>query len=197
MMNWCAKKGFTLVELMISLVATAILLALATPSFTTFIKNKRITTQTNEFVASLTLARSEALKRVPQLAAPQARVAVCSSANGTSCAGSGGWTQGWIVFHNKDDDQQVDTSADPEVDEPIISVYSGLRDGITLNGSSNVANYIAYSASGSPILPNGNFQSGAFVLCDDRGAGEHARELSLSITGRVRIESTPPGSCEP
>lgn len=192
-----ANKGFTLVELMISLGVGAILLALATPSFTTFTKNKRITTQANEFVATLALARSEALKRVPQLDAPQTRVAICSSSDGASCAGSGGWSQGWIVFHNKDDDQQVDTSVDPEADEPIIRVYSALRGDNTLNGSSSVANYIAYSSTGSPVLPNGSFQSGTFVLCDDRGAGEHARQMSLSVTGRMRVESDAPASCEP
>lgn len=179
-------KGFTIIELLIAVLVAAILLALASPSFTTLTMNKRITTQANELVSSLALARSEALKRVE-------RVTVCRSANGTSCAGSGGWHQGWIVFNDRDNDAQVDGG------EPIIKAVSALPNGTTLLGTTDVRGYISYVASGHSKLTSGAFQSGSLVLCDSRGPGEHTRVIAVNVTGRVRVEASDAdlASCDP
>ncbi|QKV57365.1 MAG: GspH/FimT family pseudopilin [Dechloromonas sp.] len=73
-------RGFTLIELLITFMIAAILAALAAPSFTSFIKNNRLTTTTNDLLADLALARSEAAKRGQQ-------VTLCISTNGSSCTG--------------------------------------------------------------------------------------------------------------
>lgn len=182
-------RGFTLVEVMISVVAAAVLLALATPSFTEFTKNKRITTQANEFISSLALARSEALKRVE-------RVTVCSSPNGTTCASSGNWNQGYIVFNDKNNNGQVNPTGDPNTNEAILKVVSALAGANTLDGSSTVAAYVSYVSSGHSRTTGGAFQSGTIALCDDRGAA-HGKEISVSVTGRVRVETGAPASCTP
>lgn len=57
------SAGFTLVELMMALAVAAIVLTQAVPSFSRMIKNNRMTTQVNQFVVALNLARSEAVKR--------------------------------------------------------------------------------------------------------------------------------------
>ncbi len=56
------QAGFTLIELMITLVVGAILLVVAVPSFLNFQKDNRRITQLNELVSGLNLARSEATK---------------------------------------------------------------------------------------------------------------------------------------
>ncbi len=179
-----AHLGFSILDLIIAMAVAAILLTLAIPSFGTLNMNKRITTQSNNFISTLALARSQALKRV-------SRVTVCNSSNGTSCSGSGTWEQGWIVFADTDNDATVDSGED------ILSVYSALDGGNTLRGSSNVTNYISYVASGSTRLTSGAFQTGTLVLCDSRGSGEHARAINISATGRSRVESTSPVTCTP
>lgn len=189
-MTLLSRKGFTLVEVLITLVVAAILLGLATPTITTLTRNKMITTQANELVSSLALARSEALKRV-------SRVTVCKSADGSSCTNTGSWDQGWIVFNDSDNDAQVGSSTGVGTSQQIIKVYSALDGGNTLTGSTNVANYVSYVSSGHSKLIDGTFQAGSLVLCDDRGAGEHAREITVNITGRVRVESDAPASCAP
>ncbi|QOD90414.1 GspH/FimT family pseudopilin [Lysobacter sp. CW239] len=77
-------RGFTLVELMVTVAVAAILMAIATPSFTSIINSNRLTSAANEMVATLQFARMEAVRQ-------NRTVRVCSSGNGTSCGGGGAW----------------------------------------------------------------------------------------------------------
>jgi type IV fimbrial biogenesis protein FimT len=61
--NSMYEQGFTLIELMVTLVILAIFISLAAPSFVTMINNNRATGATNDLVASFQLARTEAIKR--------------------------------------------------------------------------------------------------------------------------------------
>lgn len=78
------ERGFTIIELMITLVVAAILLAIAVPSFRSMIADNRLSGTATQVVASLNLARSEAIKR-------GASVQVASS------SGTGDWKNGWSV----------------------------------------------------------------------------------------------------
>jgi type IV fimbrial biogenesis protein FimT len=57
------RRGFTLLELMITIAVLAILVTVGVPGFQELIQNNRVTTQTNELVTALNLARTEAVKR--------------------------------------------------------------------------------------------------------------------------------------
>ena len=56
-------RGFTLLELMVTVAVVAILATVAVPGFRDLIQNNRVTTQTNELVSALNFARTEAVKR--------------------------------------------------------------------------------------------------------------------------------------
>ena len=85
-----ARRGFTLVELMVVVAVMAILAAIAAPSMTGLINANRLSGQAGELSATMQLARSEAVRR-------NARVTVCPSSDGSSCASSTSWTR-WIVL---------------------------------------------------------------------------------------------------
>lgn len=84
-------RGFTLVELMVTVAVVAIMAAIAAPSFTSLINSNRLTGVANELVATLQGARTEAVRR-------NERVVVCRSEDGTTCAGPGDLWPAWVVF---------------------------------------------------------------------------------------------------
>ncbi len=116
-----SKRGFTLIELMVTVAVLAIMATIAIPNFQTFLMNSRMASQANDVITAFNLARSEAVKRA-------ANVTVCASSNGTSCTGS--WQQGWIVR---------DAGGTP------IRVQAALSGASTLSGG---ASTITFTASG-------------------------------------------------
>lgn len=90
--------GFSMVELMVTIAVLAIVTAAAFPSFTALVNGNRLTGSANEMLASLQLARSEAIRR-------NARVMVCRSEDSATCAGAAGLWTSWITI--------VDGGAEP------------------------------------------------------------------------------------
>jgi type IV fimbrial biogenesis protein FimT len=171
-------KAFTLVELLITLAITAILAAIATPSFKEIIQNNRMTTQYNKLLSGLSLARSEAIKR-------ETRVTICQSSTGNSCgADSSSWHSGWVVFVDDDDDNAIDGG------EEIIRIHGQLTGGNTLTFGNRTR--VPYKSDGLAV----GGSNGTFTLCDDRGNSDN-KGLVISITGRVRqaISSDALASC--
>jgi len=103
-----SNDGFTLVELMMTIAIAMILMTIAVPSFTIMINNSKITSKTNEFISSLNLARSEALKR-------SNNVSICKSNDDFSaCDGSADDSfskKGWLVFSDCNANGTLDTTA--------------------------------------------------------------------------------------
>jgi type IV fimbrial biogenesis protein FimT len=168
------QSGFTLVELMVTLIIAAIMVTMAIPSFTATIQNNRATAQINEFVSTLNLARTEAIKR-------GARVTVCKSPDATNCyTSTTGWEQGWIVFVDSDADDTHDSS------ETILLTSEGLAAGTTLTGAAgaDVNNYVSYRPSGKTTFPiNGG--EVALILCDSRNDESRMKAITVAPTGRV------------
>lgn len=168
-------RGFTLIELVVTLAIGAILLGLASPSFQATILNNRIATHTNDFLSALSLARSEALKR-------DKPVVLCKSGDLASCASTGHWDQGWIIFVDDDDDAVVDSASG----EVVIRAHGPLGGDDTLQGTSAISNYISFGTNGFPRTIAGDFQFGTltFGLC---GADGEKSTIVMNKTGRARV----------
>lgn len=78
------NSGFSLIELMVTIVIAAILASIAMPSFTAIIQNQRIRSASSDLYSSLIRARSEAIKR---------------NVNITLTPVSGNWASGWQIAH--------------------------------------------------------------------------------------------------
>lgn len=167
MKNMRQACGFTLIELVVTVLMAAIILSAGVPSFRNMILNNRQATQINNLLSSLMVARSEAVKRHSNT------VTVCKTADQVTCALAGGWEQGWIVFDDVDGNGAVNGA------EQLIRVYESLvANGLTLRGNNNVQNQVIFSQTGMSVGFNGTFR-----LCDGRGITQ-ANGLIISNTGR-------------
>lgn len=176
--------GFTLVELLVTLVVLAILLGLAVPSMVQLVATRRANGLTNELVTSINLARSEAIKR-------NDRVVLCKSPDASACVITGSWQQGWILFHDVNNNAQLDSAAG----EVVLRRHNPDAAGITLTGNTPVANYLSMSASGMPKLISGAFQAGTFTICTSPAFDESVKQIVLSATGRPRIQNGSLSDC--
>lgn len=168
------QRGFTLIELMVTVAIIAVLAMVAAPSFNEAILSNKLASFSNSFVASTQLARSEAIKR-------NSTVRICRSGNGTSCATDGTWQQGWIVFHDADSDGSVDAG------ETVIQVQGGLSADYRFTGDS-------YSLVFQSI--GGGSTSASLVLCRATpSAGAQERSIGLSATARATVTTTRTGVC--
>ena len=158
------SQGFTLIELLVTLAILAIIAVIAAPSLQNFVLNNRIRTQATALTTSLVLARTEAISR-------NARV-VTSPGSASGCNGTQ-WESGWVVFVDTNNDAVLD------VDEIQLELHVALDGNNTLRGTTDVGDYVSFDYAGRA-------QSGTFVLCDQRGFGDHALAIEVLATGRSR-----------
>lgn len=86
--------GFSLVELMITILVVAILTAIAWPSFRDFMHRNTVVAQANQVLAALQYARNEAVSR-------RYPTGICGSTDGASCAsGDTSYENGWLIWRS-------------------------------------------------------------------------------------------------
>ena len=153
-----AETGFTLIELLIALLIGAILATLAAPSFMDTIRRNRLVSASNDFLATLNYARSEAIKRGQT-------ITICPSNDQASCTSSP-WQDGWIV--------QEENSSE------LLRAHGALDGGATLV-KTDTSTTLQYTPRG--LLAGGN--SATFNLCV--ASGFEGRQIVISATGRARI----------
>lgn len=165
------NRGFTLVELMVTVAIVAILAAIAFPNFESTMRSNRVATATNELVASINLARSEAM-RSPNGAA------LCASADGAVCGAGATWSDGWMVWSSGDADNQ------PNGKQDRVLRYSQGPNRISIQADSTTLGSIVRFDN------RGRSQEARTVTLQSescpRGA-ELVRTLSISLTGQVKM----------
>lgn len=176
------SRGYSLAELLVSLSVLAILLCVAIPNFVRLGDSMRLTAVANDLLAQLHLARSEAIKR-------NARAALCKSPDGVVCNTAGGWEQGWILFHD------ANNNGSREALEPVIRRMDALPADLRLRGNLHVARYVSFAGTGATKTTSGAFQAGTLTLCRQSAQPQEGRELVISAVGRLRIRRTMVASC--
>jgi type IV fimbrial biogenesis protein FimT len=182
-MNKKNQSGFTLYELLITLLIVGVVITLGVPNMSAFTQNSRMTSTANDLHATFHLARSEAARA-------KTNITICASANSmTDTANCGGtWDQGYIVFVDNDGD--LNRSGATEV---IIRAHAKAAKGVILTVAGD-AGYFSYAPTGLGRGDiGGNPAMTQVVMCDKRGnikaaGGNSAARLFVATPlGRATI----------
>src|SRR5690606_35916313 len=164
------QRGFTIIELMITLVILAVMVSLAGPSFTKLIRDSRVRTASNSLMAGFNTARAEAIRRGNS-------VSICAVNDPTdalpACNGAAnGWGTGWVIFMDGDDDGAIDSGEVYRVGDPM--------SGVAVVGPAG--GLVAFDSRGQPTIGTGSYVFDA-TSCD---SGDKRITVELGTVGRVR-----------
>jgi len=183
LMDKRTQTGFTLYELLITVLIVGVVLSFGIPNMLQFNQNGRMTATANDMHAAFHLARSESSRA-------KTNITVCPSTNALAADAncSGTWDQGFIVF--VDDNGDLDRSG---ATETVLRAHGPIADAVTL-AVANDATYFSFSSTGLG-RPNvgGNTAVSQVVMCDERGnitaagGSSAARLFVVTPLGRATI----------
>jgi prepilin-type N-terminal cleavage/methylation domain-containing protein len=188
--QWRAQ-GVTLVELVVTLAVFAILVGIAAPSFVQMMAANRMATQTNELVAALGAAKSEAVRRGHSVT-----LRALDNANPND------FHRGWQTITDENGDGVAASATNP-VDGTLLydtqpisgtttiirSTRAGTAPSFTYPAAtSSLANrqLITFNARGGLIAASPAY----FRICDPSSTGIRGRIVQVSMIGRISLDST-------
>lgn len=191
--NRSGFRGFTLIELMITLVVAGILLGLAVPSFRDFVQRNRLITDVNRWVGDLNYARSEALKRnqlvsICRFGANQTcdGTANCNCGNGTS---SRQYDAGYIIFVDQDDD----ATFEPGIGEVLLRKVGAGSSGVAASGSDQANLRLSFLANGA--LDPGDWPANTIFCMNGESTNSiNGRRVAINQLGRTTLVSLANGA---
>ncbi len=182
------QSGFTLYELLITIVIIGIVLSFGIPNFGEFTRNSRITGTANDLHSSFFLGRSEAARS-------KSNITICASNNsmGAATCTGGTFDDGWIIFVDLDGNIQRPAGPNVPGGENLLRRHPPIDDAIDISMNPG-ATFFSFAPTG---LGRGD-QSGftaiqTAVICDGRGnvvaAGGNsaARYLVVTPIGRATV----------
>lgn len=180
-MRKAGQNGFTLYELLVSMLVAGVIFSLGIPNLLEFSRNNRMTATANDMITAILLARNEAIKqRIPVTlcASPEPLLddPVCDA--GLTDPESGG---GFIVWTDDNGDAIVDSG------ESMLWQQQDPRD-ISVIGNSG---FVTFDIEG--YIDDPATSASAFLLCDERGNSissgslSAARSVQIDPLGRARV----------
>ena len=152
--------GFTLIEMLTAIVVLAVLLAIALPNLSGFVRSSKVRGAQSELIGALMLARSEAVKR-----------GVAVSVAATS-ATAGDFSSGWTVWIDADGDGTVNNG------ETVLRSFPDISGAVVASATSfnttTPVSALAFTPTGflTPITPV------SFKVC---GKGDTTKGYTINI----------------
>lgn len=174
-----SNRGFTLIELIVTMAVLAVVAAMAIPSFSLMVKNNSSSSMSSELQGALALARVEAVKRA-------ARVSICPSIDGASCLTASDWAKGWMVFV---DTAASDTTATATVGS-VIKIVDGLDKNavITATKDSTAISFLRFNSIGMLARLNGaDVTPRVFHVKVNNCTGTFDWQISVGVTGLISV----------
>jgi type IV fimbrial biogenesis protein FimT len=177
--------GVSLIELLITLVLIVLLSTLAIDAYSSLVSRIRIYAATSELHAGLLYTRSEAIKH-------GGNVIICRSANthtlqpscegeNSDSAGSSGWGDGWLIFHDRNVDGRVSGT------DTILRVqgrlFSTREDGAIIPSPNR--KQIRFNSLGQVY---GTFMQFSVGKQQNQVGADHNRYICIASGGRARVD---------
>jgi len=164
-------RGFTFIELMVTLSIAGILAAIGMPALGSMLARSHRQSAESALEASLMHAREMAIMR-------NTHVIVCPSSDGAACSGGADWQFGWLVATDSDHDDQPDHGSS-------VAVFNAMPNGMRILASRGRPR-ILFRPDGSAAGTNAQL-----TVCHtgDPSAGV---AVVVSNSGRVRVADAQP-----
>lgn len=169
------NRGFTLVELLVSVAILGVLAAIAAPSFTTMMERSRLSAASDELTSAIQLARNSAIQF-------NGGVTLAKIA-GTECPTNQNWSCGWQVFRDLNTDG-VFNNTDVMIQEfrltPNVDIMRSVSgDNLQANrwGQLNGVNAVGFS-----LLPKGRPVTWPTSMTICANSGGRVRTIQGSVT---------------
>jgi type IV fimbrial biogenesis protein FimT len=179
-MNKNNNSGFTLYELMITVLIVGIVLTFAIPNMQDFSRNSRMTAAANDLHSAFHLARSESSRS-------KTNITICPSDDTLDCGGT--WSDGYIVFVDEDGDLKVDEKDGDSVVRSSLALHEALSLAVAED-----ATYFSFASTGlGRAGVGGETAVTQIVICDERGTqiaaggSSAARLFVVTPLGRATV----------
>lgn len=192
------NQGFTVIELLITLLVVSVVISIGLPSFKGTIQNARLTSQINHMIGVIAFARNEAAKR------PNTNITLCATNNpnaSTPACNTNTWETSYLVFADGNGDSVINNVSEDANGNGILDLGEDINGNGTLDTVADQILQIGRTLEGGNTLRTRGFPStnvinfnargepnsgGSFMLCDERGLTS-AKGIVVSVIGHVRI----------
>lgn len=161
-------RGYTLIELCVSLAILSVLVAFAVPPFESLMARSKATASINWILGAVRMTRLSAINH-------QALVTLCPTSDKTGCGGN--WNDTLMIF--------VDHNADLELNDSDFMVKT-----LTFPDQDASLKWRSFrNAQYLQMTPEGytNYQNGNFTYCPADSNRRFARRLVINMQGRARL----------